>query len=100
MDWSQIWPIVAILVGGSSFLTVGMQELGKWRSGAAAAERVENNDLKSAADRAIAWREWSDTYRRIVQEQASKWRRIAIAYGAPEDELGPWPEPPTEPPHT
>lgn len=97
MDWSQIWPILAILAGGTSFLTVGMQELNKWRSGAAADERAENNDLKSVADRALAWREWSDSYRRIVMEQASKWRRIAIEHGVTEEQLGPWPQPPKRP---
>lgn len=99
MDWSLILPIVTILVGGSSLLTVGMQELNKWRSGAAAEERLENNDLKATADRASAWRDWADTYRRIIMEKASHWRQVAIKHGASEAELGDWPEPPNQPPN-
>lgn len=100
MDWSQIWPIITILLGGSSALTVGMQELSKHRSGRAAEERAENNDLKSIADRAVAMREWSDEARRIISEKASKWRRIAIEHGVPEEVLGPWPDLPSKPPTT
>lgn len=97
MDWSQIWPVVGIATGATGFLTVSVQEFRKWRSGVAEDERTENNDLKSIADKAVALRDWADECRRIISEKASKYRRIAIEHGVPEDELGPWPELPPKP---
>lgn len=97
MDWSQIWPVIAIAVGGSGFLTVGIQELGKWRSGQAEEERQENLTLAQKAELAEAWREHEATYRRLISEHCSHVRRIAIEYGAPLEIIGAWPKPPDKP---
>lgn len=97
MDWSQIWPVIGIIGGGTGFLTVSVQEFRKWRSGVADEERAENTDLKTIADKAVLMRDWSDEARRIISEKASKWRRIAIEHGVPEEALGPWPELPPKP---
>lgn len=97
MDWSQIWPVIGIVCGAGGFLTVSVQEFRKWRTGAAEEERLENNDLKTVADRAVVMRDWSDEYRRLVMEKAAKWRRIAIEHGVPEETLGPWPAEPPKP---
>ncbi len=97
MDWGNIWPIIGILGGAGGFLTVSLQEFRKWRSGAAEKERNTNRSLKQQVDDAIAIRDWSDERRRIIAEKAAKWRRVAIEYGVPEEELGRWPELPPKP---
>lgn len=94
MDWSPIWPIVTILVGGSSVLTVSVQGWMKWKSGAAGREKAYNADMKTQRDEAIADLEHERDWRRIVSEKAAKWRRIAIEHGVPEEALGPWPSTP------
>lgn len=97
MDWSQIWPVIAVAVGGSGVITVGVQEFGKWRSGRADEERQENLSLAQRVDLAEAWREWEATYRRQIAEHCSHVRRTAIEYGAPLEEIGAWPNPPDKP---
>ena len=97
MDWSQIWPIIAIMVGGGGFLTVGIQELGKWRSGRAEEERQENLSLAQKAEYSEALRDYEAAYRRLIAEHCSHVRRKAIEYGAPLSELGAWPKPPDKP---
>lgn len=97
MDWSQIWPVIAVAVGGSGFLTVVVQEFTKWRSGRADEERQENLTLAERMDRAEAWREYEATYRRLISEHCSHVRRIAIEYGAPLEAIGAWPKPPDKP---
>lgn len=97
MDWSQVWPVVAVAVGGSGFLTVVVQEFGKWRSGRADEERQENLTLAQRVDLAEAWREWEATYRRLTAEHCSHVRRVAIEYGAPIELIGAWPKPPDKP---
>lgn len=97
MDWSQIWPVIAVAVGGSGVITVGVQEFGKWRSGRADEERQENLSLAQRVDLAEAWREWEATYRRQIAEHCSHVRRTAIEYGAPLESIGAWPKPPDKP---
>lgn len=97
MDWAQIWPVIAIMVGGGGFLTVAVQEIGKWRSGRAQEERQENLSLMQRLEFAEAWREYADTYRRIMAEHCSHVRRVAIEHGAPLETIGAWPTPPDKP---
>lgn len=98
MEWSQIWPVIAVAVGGSGFFTVGVQEFGKWRSGRADEERQENLTLAQKADYADALRDYEAAYRRIIAEHCSHVRRVAIEHGATIDQIGTWPTPPTKPP--
>ncbi|MGV2950898.1 hypothetical protein ACNPM8_01780 [Glutamicibacter sp. AGC46] len=97
MDWSQIWPIIATLVGGGGFLTVALQEWTKYRSGRADEERQENLTLAQKAQQSEAWREYEATYRRLIMEHCSHVRRVAIEYGAPIERIGTWPSEPTKP---
>ncbi|WP_460690211.1 hypothetical protein [Nesterenkonia suensis] len=103
-DWSVFWPAVASVFGAGGFLAVTIQELRKWRSGKAQAERRRNNDLKATADQAAAarahaeaLRDWEATRRRQIAEHASHLRRIALEHGVPLHELPPFPAPPERP---
>ncbi|MGP9528133.1 hypothetical protein [Glutamicibacter sp. AOP5-A2-18] len=97
MDGPQIWATLAIMVGSGGFLTVGIQEFAKWRSGRAESERKENLSLAERVATAEAWREWEATYRRLTAEHCSHVRRIAIEHGATIEQIGAWPTPPEKP---
>lgn len=104
MDWSVIAPAIASVFGAGGFLAVSIQEFRKWRSGKARDERARNNDLKAAADQAMAdkahadaMRDWEATRRRQVSEHASHVRQVALAHGVPHNVLPRFPSTPSRP---
>ncbi|GAA4916047.1 hypothetical protein [Nesterenkonia rhizosphaerae] len=102
MDWNLIWPAVASVFGAGGFAVVGLQEFRKWRSGRAQQERERNNTLKRRTDLAEAerryhydLREWEATYRRRVQEFASRLIGMLAERQVPQEAMPPYPEPPS-----
>jgi len=97
VDWAQIWPLISVILGGGGFLTVALQEWGKWRSGRADEERQENLTLAQRLEYAEAMREYEASYRRLTAEHASQLRGKLYELGYTPDQVGTWPTPPTKP---
>lgn len=75
---------LVIALGGVSIIPKIIEGLRAWKSGTARAEKQRNRMALNQLEEEMS-------YRRIMQEYASKLRRILLDIGFPEEKLPPWP---------
>jgi hypothetical protein len=80
--------------GGLALIFQAVRAIVKWMAGSEARRQLRRRSAEQQIAEARDERDKADSYRRVIAEHASRWRRMLLEAGI---DPGPWPENPNDP---